>query len=164
MFLSLFLSDSVGQIIHIFTRSFLSQRERGRPLLFTVFQSTSEISANGPSTQRILSRAGSFMRGYNRFQGSFYRNRLDSWKGHHHLLVAMVFEMISPRPHASEKKNNPFVLAFFERVWYSADHSSSVPLVAETLLPHPGYSARSPLFSRRQDFRIIPLSRRNATL
>lgn len=86
-----------GRIIHISRRSlfqFNNARERGRPMSALVFQSTWEISANGPSTQRIFSislplffpNTFSFVRGYNRFRESFYRNRLDSWKGRHHIL------------------------------------------------------------------------------
>lgn len=87
----------LGRIIHISRHSlfqFNNARERGRPMSALVFQSTWEISANGPSTQRIFSislsllfsNTVSFVRGYNRFRESFYRNRLDSWKSHHHIL------------------------------------------------------------------------------
>lgn len=147
MTVSFYLSIKISQIISISVRSFLArQREWGRPILAPVSQSTSEISANGPSTQRILSLWSPTCEVITRFRESFYRNRLDSWKDHH-LLVTMVFDMISLRARVGEKKNNPFVWAFFERIWYSADHSSSALLVGETLPPHSEYPAGSPVLS-----------------
>lgn len=145
-----------GRIIHISRRSlfqFNNARERGRPMSALVFQSTWEISANGPSTQRIFSislplffpNTVSFVRGYNRFRESFYRNRLDSWKDRHHILRGdgVWYDLTAL---GREKKNNPLAWVFFERVWYSTDHSSWTPLVGKTLLAAPEISCAIPHF------------------
>lgn len=131
-----------------------------------VFQSTWEISANGPSTQRILSL--SLLRSPSHavitiFRGSFYRNRLDSWKSCHHILVAMVFDMILLRA-GERKKNNPLVWVFFERVWYSTDLIRLQLLSSVRHYRHTWNILRDPPFSRQQDFRIILFSRRCTAL
>lgn len=96
-----------------------------------------------------------------RFRESFYRNRLDSWKDHH-LLVTMVFDMISLRSRVGEKKIIPscglssrgFDIPRIIRLqlFSSARHYRRTRNIL-----------RGPLFSCRQDFRII-LNHRNAVL
>lgn len=117
----------LGRIIHISRRSlfqFNNAGERGRPMSALVFQSTWEISANGPSTQRIFPISLSLSpleHGFFRarvitvFRESFYRNRLDSWKGRHHILRGdgVWYDLTT----LGGEKNNPSAWVFFERVY-----------------------------------------------
>lgn len=99
-----------------------------------------------------------------RFRGSFYRNRLDSWKDRH-LLVTMVFDMISPRVRIGEKKIIKIIPSYglssrgFDILWIIRLSLSSR---RRDITAAFGISCTVSPFSCQQDFRIIPLSHCNA--